>query len=93
MWSDTKFAAEERCCFRAERCPLSPKRDKGEKAMIARFDHRPITIAVALATVVSVLLLVVALFVTGGLAAPSSLPSGTLDQIPTHSSIVQTMIL
>jgi hypothetical protein len=74
--------------------PAFPKeRDKGEKAMIARFDHRPITIAVALATVVSVLLLVVALFVTGGLAAPSSLPSGTLDQIPTHSSIVQTMIL
>src|ERR1044072_4843648 len=69
------------------------ERDKGEKAMIARLDHRPIIVAVALATVVSVLLLAVALFVTAGLAPPPSLPSGTLDQIPTHSSIEKTMIL
>jgi hypothetical protein len=60
--------------------------------MIARLDHRPITITVALATVVCVLLLVVALFFTEQLA-PTSLPSDSPAGAPAHSDIIQTTML
>jgi hypothetical protein len=65
-----------------------PNRDKGEKAMIARLDHRPILMAMALAVVVCVLLLAVTLL----FAAPS-VPSVDLNTAPSHSDIVRTMML
>ena len=58
--------------------------------MIARFDHRPILMFLALATVVCVLM--VALFVSAQ-AVPSSGPSVDLNAAPSHSEIVQTMLL
>jgi len=60
--------------------------------MIATFDHRPILMFVALATVMCVALLVVALFVTVQPVTPS-LSSGNLNEIPSHADIVRTMFL
>jgi len=60
--------------------------------MIARFDHRPVMMVFALATVVCVILVALTLFVTAQ-AAPSSIPSVDLDAAPSHSRIVQTMEL
>jgi hypothetical protein len=63
-----------------------------ERAMIARFDHRPILTAVTLATVVCVLLLMVLLLTaqTFPESVPSDSPAGGP---PAHSDIVQTMML
>jgi hypothetical protein len=73
--------------------PAFPKdRDKGEKAMIARFDHRPILMTMALATVVCVLLVALTLFVAAQ-TVPSSGPSLNPN---THLSAVEmhrTMML
>jgi len=61
--------------------------------MIATFDHRPILMFVALATIMCVaLLVVVALFVTVQPVTPS-LSSGNLNEIPSHADIVRTMFL
>ena len=60
--------------------------------MIARFDHRPMLMLLALATVVCVLLVALTLFVAAQ-AAPSSIPSVDLNAAPSHSEIVQTMLL
>jgi len=60
--------------------------------MIARFDHRPVMMFLALATVVCVILVALTLFVAV-LAAPSSIPSVDLNAAPSHSQIVQTMEL
>ena len=60
--------------------------------MIARFDHRPIMMFFALATVVCVLLVALTLFVAAQ-AAPTSVPSIDLEAAPSHSQIVQTMEL
>ena len=60
--------------------------------MIARFDHRPINRFFALATVVCVILVALTLFVSAQ-AAPSSGPSVDLNAAPSHSQIVQTMVL
>jgi hypothetical protein len=60
--------------------------------MIARFDHRPVMMFVALATVVCVILVALTLFVAAQ-AAPSSIPSVDLNAAPSHSQIVQTMEL
>jgi hypothetical protein len=68
-----------------------PKQRK-EEAMIARFDHHPMLIFLALATVVCVLMVALTLFVTAQ-AVPSSGPSVDLNATPSHSEIVQTMLL
>ena len=60
--------------------------------MIARFDHHPMMIFLALATVVCVLMVVLTLFVSAQ-AAPSSIPSVDPNAAPSHSEIVQTMLL
>ena len=60
--------------------------------MIARFDHRPINRFFALATVVCVILVALTLFVAAQ-AVPSSVPSVDLNAAPSHSQIVQTMVL
>jgi hypothetical protein len=60
--------------------------------MIARFDHRPMLMFLALATVVCVLLVAMTLFVAAQ-AAPSSIPSVDLNAAPSHLEIVQTMLL
>jgi uncharacterized integral membrane protein len=56
--------------------------------MIARLDHRPILMAMALAVVVCVLLLAVTLL----FAAPN-VPSVDLNTAPSHSDMVRTMML
>jgi hypothetical protein len=61
--------------------------------MLARFNHRPILMVVALAAVVCVLLVVATLILTAVQPSPPSLPSGSLNDLPSHSSIVRTMIL
>ena len=61
--------------------------------MLARFNHRPILMVVALAAVVCVLLVVATLILTAVQLVPPSLPSGSLNDLPSHSSIVRTMIL
>ena len=60
--------------------------------MIARFDNHPILMELALATVVCLLLIVVSLIVTQTLpeSLPGDIPAGGP---PTHSTIVQTMLL
>jgi hypothetical protein len=60
--------------------------------MIARFDHRPVLMIVALAAVVCVLLVSLTLFVSAQ-AIPSSGPGLNPDAHPSHSEIVQTMML
>ena len=60
--------------------------------MIARFDYRPVLTFLALATVVCVLMVVLTLFVSAQ-AVPSSGPSVSPDAHPSHSEIVQTMML
>ena len=60
--------------------------------MIARFDHRPMLMFLALATVVCVLLVALTLFVAAQ-TVPSSGPSLNPDAHPSHSEIVQTMLL
>ena len=60
--------------------------------MIARFDHRPVLKFLALATIVCVLLLALTLFVSAR-TVPSSGPSVNPDAHPSHSEIVQTMML
>ena len=60
--------------------------------MIARFDHRPVLMFLALATVVCVLMVTLTLFVSAQ-AVPSSGPSLNPDAHPSHSEIVQTMLL
>jgi hypothetical protein len=60
--------------------------------MIARFDHRPVQMFLALAIVVCVLMVALTLFVTAQ-AAPSSIPSFDPNAAPSHSEIVQTMLL
>ena len=66
--------------------------EKKEEAMIASFDHRPVLMFLALATVVCVLMVALTLFVTAQ-AAPSSIPSVDLNAAPSHSEIVKTMLL
>jgi hypothetical protein len=58
--------------------------------MIARFEHHPILMEIALATVVCVLL-VAATLIVAALAVPPSGPSVDLNAAPSHSHIVQTM--
>ena len=60
--------------------------------MIARFDHHPIQMFLALAIVVCVILAALTIFVAAQ-ATPSSIPSVDLDAAPSHSQIVQTMEL
>lgn len=60
--------------------------------MIARFDHRPVLMFLALATVVCVLLVALTLFVAAQ-AVPSSGPGLEPDAHSSHSEIVQTMLL
>jgi len=48
---------------------------------------------VALAAVVCVLLVVATLILTAVQLVPPSLPSGSLNELPSHASIVRTMIL
>jgi hypothetical protein len=60
--------------------------------MIARFDHRPVLMFFALATVVCVLMVVLTLFVSAQ-AVPSGGPSVDPIAAPSHSEIVQTMLL
>jgi hypothetical protein len=57
--------------------------------MIARFDHRPVLMFLALATIVCVLLVALTLFVAAQ-AAPTSID---LNTAPSHSDIVRTMLL
>ena len=60
--------------------------------MIARFDHHPILMELALATVVCLLLLVVSLIAAQ--MVPESLPGDSpAGGSPAHSDIVQTMML
>ena len=74
--------------------PAFPKdRDKGEKAMIARLDHRPITIAVALATVVCMLLLMVSLIITAQTVPPTLPGVSPAGGPPAHLDTVQIMML
>jgi hypothetical protein len=63
-----------------------------ERAMIARFDHHPIQMVLVLAIAVCVLMVALTLFVTAQ-AVPSSGPSVDLNATPSHSEIVQTMLL
>ena len=60
--------------------------------MIARFDHHPVLMELALATVVCVLLLIVSLMVAQTLpeSVPGDSPAGGP---PAHLDIVQTMML
>ena len=60
--------------------------------MITRFDHHPIQMFLALAIVVCVILAALTLFVAAQ-AAPPSIPSVDLNVAPSHSQIVQTMLL
>ena len=60
--------------------------------MIARFDHHPMLMFLALATVVCVLMVVLTLFISAQ-AAPLSIPSVDSNAAPSHSEIVQTMLL
>ena len=60
--------------------------------MIAKFDHHPIQIFLALAIVVCVLMVALTLFVTAQ-ATPSSISSVDLNAAPSHSEIVQTMLV
>jgi hypothetical protein len=60
--------------------------------MNARFDHRPVLTFLALATVVCVLLVALTLYLSAQ-SIPSSGPSVDLDAAPSHSQIVQTMML
>ena len=60
--------------------------------MIAKFDHHPIQIFLALAIVECVLMVALTLFVTAQ-ATPSSIPSVDLNAAPSHSEIVQTMLV
>ena len=60
--------------------------------MIARFDHHPIQMFLALAVFVCVLLVALTLFVAAQ-AAPTSIPDVDLEAAPAHSQIVQTMQL
>jgi hypothetical protein len=59
--------------------------------MIARFDHHPILMELALATVVCVLLLMVSLITAQ--AVPPSHPSDSPAGAPAHSDIVRTLML
>jgi hypothetical protein len=63
-----------------------------ERAIIARFDHRPVLKFLAFATFVCVLMVALTLFVSAQ-AVPSSGPSVDLNAAPSHSEIVQTMLL
>jgi hypothetical protein len=60
--------------------------------MIARFDHRPVLMALALATVVCVLLVALTLFV-GARTVPSSGPSTDPDAHPSVVDMHRTMML
>jgi hypothetical protein len=60
--------------------------------MTARFDNHPMLMFLALATVVCVLLVSLRLFVSAQ-AIPSSGPGLNPDAHPSHSEIVQTMLL
>jgi sensor domain CHASE-containing protein len=60
--------------------------------MIARFDHRPVLMVLALATVVCVLMVALTLFVSAQ-AVPSSRPGVDRNAAPSQSEIVQTMLL
>jgi hypothetical protein len=60
--------------------------------MIARFDHRPVLMFLALATVVCVLLVALTLFVSAQ-AVPSSGPSINPDAHPSVVDINRTMSL
>ena len=62
-----------------------------ERAVIARFDHHPILMALALATVVCLLLLMVSLIAVR--TVPESVPSDSPAGAPSHSDIVRTMML
>ena len=58
--------------------------------MIARFEHHPILLELALAAVVCVVLVAVPLIVVALMGSPS-VPSVDLNAAPTHSAIVHTM--
>lgn len=60
--------------------------------MIARFDYHPIQMFLALTIVVCVLMVALTLFVAAQ-AAPSNIPSVDPNAAPSHSEIVQTMLL
>ncbi len=60
--------------------------------MIARFDHHPILMELALATVVCVLLLMVSL-ITAPAVPPSHPSDGPAGGPPAHWDTVQTMML
>ncbi len=78
---------------RRRRSSVAGLREKRkEEVMIARFEHHPILMEVALATVVCVLLVAVTLIVAA-LAGPPSVPSIDPNAAPSHSDIVRTMLL
>jgi hypothetical protein len=60
--------------------------------MIPRFEHHPILMEMALATVVCVLLMAVTLIVAA-LSGPPGVPSVDLNAAPSHSEIVRRMLL
>ena len=60
--------------------------------MIATFEHHLILMQIALATVVCVLL-VAATLIVAALTGPPSVPSVDPNAAPSHSEIVQTMLL
>jgi len=66
--------------------------ERKEEAMIARFDHRPVLMFLALATVVCVLMVALTLFVSAQ-AVPTSGPSVDPNAAPSHWEIVKTMLL
>ena len=63
-----------------------------EEAMIARFDHRPIQMFLALAAVVCVLLVALTLFVSAQ-AVPSSVPNLDPSAHPSVVEMHRTMML
>ena len=62
--------------------------------MLARFNHRPILMVVALAAVVCVLLVVATLILPAVQLVPPSLPSGSLNELPSffHSEVNDSVI-
>jgi hypothetical protein len=66
--------------------------NRKEEAMITRFDHHPIQMFLALAIVACVILAALTMFVAAQ-AAPTTIPSVDLNAAPSHSQIVQTMLL
>jgi hypothetical protein len=60
--------------------------------MIARFDHRPVLMTLALATILCVLLVALTLFVSAQ-AVPSSSPSLEPDAHPSVVEMHRTMML